>query len=191
MSAPRWHEELKDLPALSLSELASDPVRLLLVGMAASEGLSVQQWLDLRLRSLAVMALPGAVREAVLSRHSISSWGRSHTPIDYVALSSPSSPTDVPDDECFWSGVKVMADEIKASIEAIRLARLQATAAASHNQHHRLWQAPAHDRAKTFATNDGRQSWHKQLKEMGPDRDIVWGKVKESAAAQALSLIHI
>ena len=43
-------------------QLLRDPVRLLLAALAKSEGLSVKQWLDLRLRSLAVMALPNAVR---------------------------------------------------------------------------------------------------------------------------------
>ncbi len=170
MSSTRWKEELKNLPALAFSELASDPLRLLLVGMAAAEGLTFQQWMDLRLRSLAVMALPGNARKAVLSSHQGNIWGKPKLPVDYVALSAPSESADVPDDASFWAGVDVMAEGIKDAVKEIRLARQTCPVAPGR---HRLWQAPTQDRSKVFAANDGRQIWHKQLAAKGPDRDIV------------------
>ncbi len=170
MTRTRWKEDLKDLPALALSDLASDPLRLLLVGMAAAEGLPFQQWMDLRLRSMAVMALPNAARTAVLSGHQGNAWGKPKRPVDYVALSAPSEPADVPDDASLWAGVDVMAEDIKDAVEDIRLARKTCPVASGR---HRLWQAPTQDRSKSFAANDGRQFWLKQLAAMGPDRDIV------------------
>ena len=170
MSRTRWKEQLKDLPALSLSELASDPLRLLFAGLAHRDGLQLREWLDLRLRSLAVMALPSKARNEVLREHIFNVCGvRSHE-IDYAALSCPSAKSDVPNDHCLWQGVFAIAGEVDAAIDAFRLQRSQAV---KDRSRHQLWQAPVLDRSKSFGSNDAKQHWHKQLNAMGPDRALV------------------
>lgn len=168
MSRSNWKSELANLPAPRFQDLISDPVRLLLAGLAKRDGLSLQEWLDLRLRSWVVMSLPGEVRNAVLEDHI-------HTPlfphepfIDYVALSNPLKPEDVPDDRSFWVGVRDMADEIKAACAALR----EQVVAPDPNRH-ALWRRPAKGFPKDLLKDDPRSQWHKQLQDMGPDRDIV------------------
>lgn len=173
MSRTRWKEQLKDLPALSLGELASDPLRLLFAGLAHRDGLQLKEWLDLRLRSLAVMALPTEARNEVLCQHIFDVLGVRTHEIDYAALSSPSCKSDVPDDQCLWQGVFALANEVDAAIGAFRLQRSQAAQDGRRRRQHRLWQAPIHDRPKSFGASDGKQLWHKQLNTMGQDRNLV------------------
>jgi len=172
MSRTRWKEQLKDLPALSLSDMASDPLRLLLAGLAHREGLRLREWMDLRLRSLAVMALPTQARNLVLGEHIFDVRGVRAHEIDYAALSSPSGKSDVPDDQCLWQGVLAIANEVDAALQTYRLEPSQAAQNRRRRQH-RLWQAPIHDRPKSFGSSDGKQLWHKQLNAMGPDRNLV------------------
>ncbi len=170
MSTSRWKSELSEIPAFPFAELASEPVRLLLAGLAERDGLPLKEWLALRLRSWAVMALPCDVRDRVLTGHLENFFSRSPTPIDYVALSFPSQPKDVPDDASFWLGVTRMADDIKAAGAALRELRQQATPARGR---HALWRAQTTEPAKVYPKDDSRHQWNKQLQDMGPSRDIV------------------
>jgi hypothetical protein len=168
MSSFRWKSELRELPALALSEVASEPVRLMLTGLARQQGMTLQQWLALRLRSLAVMALPTDARERLLARHNRDFFSQGP---DYVALSCPSEEKDVPDDACFWSGATLIEDDIRAAAADARAYRQQVARATRHQ--HRLWKPTAVDRTRTLSTTDPRQHWHKRLQEAGSHRDIV------------------
>ena len=170
MSTSRWKSELSEIPAFPFTELASEPVRLLLAGLAKRDGLPLQEWLALRLRSWAVMALPADVRDRVLTGHLQNFFAAEAAPIDYIALSYPSESTDVPDDACFWLGVARMADDIKAAAAALREKRLQAAPARGR---HVLWRAHPTDIPKVYPKDDSRHQWNKQLQEMGATRDIV------------------
>lgn len=177
MSSPEWQSELKELPRLSLDELASEPMRLLFAALAKQQGLTLTQWLALRMRSMAVMSLPNDVREWVISGHVSRGTARpSRGQVDYAALSCPTDAADVPNDENFWSGVRRMAEEIHAT--AVELRQLREKAAAAAKARHRLWQRTAEDRtseskSKSTSTSDHRPYWHRQIIEMGPERDIV------------------
>mgnify|MGYP000352498227 CR=1 FL=1 len=171
MSSSRWKSELHELPALALSDVASEPVRLMLTGLAKHQGMTLQRWLSLRLRSLAVMALSPAARERLMAKHSQPFFSKQQKFIDYVALSCPVEDSDVPNDECFWWGAELIGDDIRAAAEDARTQRRQASRVT--RSQHRLWKPAGVDRTKTLSATDHRQHWHKQLLEAGPFRDIV------------------
>lgn len=170
MDPVSWKKELATLPPIDFNRVASEPVRLVLAGLAERDGLPIEKWLDLRLRSMAAMAMPTTMRESIYEHMTRMHRGLSST-IDYPALSMPQYADDVPSDTCFWFGVNLLGSEIRAVLKRSR--EQQAKAGTASKGEHLLWRKPTIDRTQEFARDDRRAHWGKTLTDMGPYRKIV------------------
>ncbi|MCP5476864.1 MAG: AAA family ATPase [Rhodanobacteraceae bacterium] len=170
MSSSRWKKELQAFPELRLNDLASEPLRLVLAALAERDGMPVADWLRLRLRSMAALAMPNAVRECLFAGNGRRGVGPAE-PLDYVALSMPQEESDVPDDGCLWWAADMLEPDIKEAVARLQLQNLQSVKPGKGQ--HELWKTPVIDRGTTFARDDHRKVWHQQLVEQGPMRQRV------------------
>ena len=146
MSSYRWKKQLQGLPDIRLNDVASEPLRLVLAALAEHDGMSVQDWLNLRLRSMAALAMTHDVRECLFAGNGQRGFGPAE-PVDYAALSMPQDENDVPDDACWWWAADMLEPDVNAAVARLQLQRGQPVKPGKGQ--HELWKTPVIDRRTT------------------------------------------